>query len=224
MTDDRQCVILRPMTLDDVDRVVELDRLSFPTPWPAHTYRHEINNNRTSTMLVVETVDAAHTQNAPSSWLFGRLAARQAQNQSTASPIIAYSGFWKIADEAHISTIAVHPDWRGRKLGELLVWAMFHLAMQQEARMMTLEVRVSNDVAQNLYRKYGFEVTGRRKHYYRDNLEDAHIMTAAPLNTWVLGRLRKFERELARTLQVDFRDVPLEESQQFLVDKRPSSD
>jgi len=223
MTDDRLCVILRPMTLDDVDRVVELDRLSFPTPWPAHTYRHEINNNRTSTMLVVEAADIPK-QNPPSSWLFGRLAARQNQSSTAASPIIAYSGFWKIADEAHISTIAVHPDWRGRKLGELLVWAMFHLAMRQDAQMMTLEVRVSNDVAQNLYRKYGFEISGRRKHYYRDNLEDAHVMTAAPLNNWFLGRLRKYERELARILRVEFRDLPLEESQQFLADRRPSAD
>ncbi|MBN1310392.1 MAG: ribosomal protein S18-alanine N-acetyltransferase [Anaerolineae bacterium] len=97
-------------------------------------------------------------------------------------PLIGYSGMWHIADEAHISTIAVHPDWRGRKLGELLVWSMIRQAMRQRAGQVTLEVRVSNAPAQNLYRKYGFEVLGTRKGYYRDNSEDAYMMGVTRLD------------------------------------------
>jgi ribosomal-protein-alanine N-acetyltransferase len=82
-----------------------------------------------------------------------------------------------IVDEAHISTIAVHPKWRGRGLGEMVLVAMIDAAIQRGAAEVTLEVRVSNLVAQSLYRKYAFVQVGRRKGYYHDNREDALIMT-----------------------------------------------
>lgn len=223
MADDRLNVTLRPMTVDDIDQVVVLDRLSFPTPWPAHTYRHEIISNRTSTMIVLEATEPAPGApgNGASGSLLGRLIGRRPSSAYSSYPLLGYSGFWKIADEAHISTIAVHPDWRGHKLGELLVWAMFHLAMQQDAAMVTLEVRVSNDVAINLYRKYGFEVTGRRRNYYRDNQEDAHVMTAQPFDYSTRSLLRRFERDLARRLHVTFIDLPLETEQAYLSAEQP---
>lgn len=224
MTDDRVHVTLRPMTLDDIDQVLVLDRLAFPNPWPAHTYRHEIINNRTSTMLVLEHPDLEGSDDAASGSLLDRLMGRRPATEHASYPLVGYSGFWKIADEAHISTIAIHPEWRGHKLGELLIWSMFHLAMQKGARMMTLEVRVTNTVAQNLYHKYGFEITGRRKNYYRDNQEDAHIMTAMPLDDLMRTTLRGFERDLAERVGVTFDGVPLEQSQRFLADKKPSSD
>lgn len=223
MRDDRLHVIVRPMTLEDIDRVVVLDRLAFPNPWPPHTYRHEILSNRTSTMLVLEAADAAAHGGEPGGSLFSRFIGRRSPEHSS-DPLVGYSGFWKIADEAHISTIAIHPDWRGHKLGELLIWTMFHLAMQQDARMMTLEVRVSNDVALNLYHKYGFEITGKRRNYYRDNLEDAHVMTAAPLDGHYRSQLRQFERDLARGLRVTFTGLEIEESWDYLTDKKPSAD
>ena len=93
------------------------------------------------------------------------------------SLMVGYGGFWALGDEAHISTIAVRPDWRGYGLGELLLAAMIDLAASLKARFVTLEVRASNLVAQNLYRKYLFEQAGLRRRYYRDNDEDALIMT-----------------------------------------------
>lgn len=225
MTDDRVHVTLRPMTLNDIDQVLVLDRLAFPNPWPAHTYRHEIINNRTSTMLVLEHPHLEAPEEASPGSLLERLIGSKRPTTDHASyPLVGYSGFWKIADEAHISTIAIHPEWQGHKLGELLIWSMFHLAMQQGARMMTLEVRVTNTVAQNLYRKYGFEITGRRKNYYRDNQEDAHVMTAMPLDDLMLTTLRGFERDLAHRVAVTFDGVPLEQSQRFLADKQSFSD
>ena len=99
-----------------------------------------------------------------------------------AETIIGFAGFWLIADEIHISTIATHPQWRGRGLGELLLLNLLFQSYTHPANMVTLEVRRSNTVAQALYRKYRFEEVGTRPRYYRDSGEDALLMTMASLN------------------------------------------
>ncbi len=205
MADERLHVIVRRMTLDDVDQVVEIDRLSFPVPWPARSYRYELmNNTRNSTLYVVEKAqDVPSGAERPAGWLKRLFGPEQATQEVRVPQLLAYSGFWHIADEAHISTIAVHPAWRGRKLGELLVWVMVRQAILQGASMVTLEVRVSNIVAQNLYRKYGFDITGLRRGYYHDNHEDAYMMTVAPLDAAYWARLQQYGRELTRYLRIE---------------------
>jgi ribosomal-protein-alanine N-acetyltransferase len=200
MTDDRLHVIMRPMTVDDIGEVVELDRLSFPTPWPARTYQYEIENNEHAFMLVLEHGGASLQPRRNGLW--ERL--KRLVGTDTASPrrLVGYAGCWYMADEAHISTIAVHPDWRGKKLGDLMIWCMVRQAFRRGSSMVTLEVRVGNTVAQNLYRKYGFEIVGRRKGYYRDNGEDAYMMTLAPLDEHCRARQAEFGRQLARYLRV----------------------
>lgn len=143
---------VRAMTLADIEQVMPIERASFPMPWPASAYRYELTKNNLCSYLVLcqGTVE-------------GR--------------ILAYGGFWLILDEAHISTIAVHPEWRGRGLGEMMLAALIDTAILCGAGELTLEVRVSNTVAQNLYRKAGFLEVGVRKKYYNDNKEDALIMT-----------------------------------------------
>src|SRR5207248_2751137 len=91
--------------------------------------------------------------------------------------IIGYAGMWIMVDEAHITTIAIRTAWRGRGLGELLLAALIEEASQLRAQRVTLEVRVTNETAQKLYRKYGFRQQGVRPRYYSDNSEDAYIMT-----------------------------------------------
>jgi ribosomal-protein-alanine N-acetyltransferase len=197
MSDDQLHVLLRRMTLDDIDQVVAIDQLSFPIPWPVRSYRYELLNNDKSTLLVVEK-DEKRTppDGSRRGWL------QRLFNPQQAPPplILAYSGFWHIADEVHISTIAVHPDWRGRGLGELLVLAMVREAARRGAAIVTLEVRVSNETAQALYRKYGFEITGVRRGYYHDNHEDAYLMTASPLDAAYLARIEQHRGLLARRL------------------------
>jgi len=108
--------------------------------------------------------------------------------------VIGYGGCWLIAGEAHISTIAVHPDHRGQGLGELLLASMLKRAIRLGGEYSVLEVRESNEAAQALYRKYEYTVIGRRRQYYRDNGEDALLMEARPLDG---AYYRRIEARLA---------------------------
>jgi ribosomal-protein-alanine N-acetyltransferase len=96
------------------------------------------------------------------------------------SAIVAYGGFWLMLDEAHIATIASHPDWRGCRLGQWMLLALLDVALARGAATSTLEVRAGNLPARRLYEKLGYEVAGVRKNYYRDG-EDGLIMTTPPL-------------------------------------------
>src|SRR5205085_12524748 len=115
--------------------------------------------------------------------------------------IVGYSGIWVMTDEAHVTTIASHPEMRGRGVGELLLVSLIHRATEIGARWMTLEVRASNMVAQNLYRKYTFKEMGIRRRYYSDNGEDALVMWTDALDSdSFLETLEQNERQLAERL------------------------
>ena len=163
-----------PMTLADIDQVMEIERASFPLPWSVRAYRYEIVENQHSTMLVVRPAVGPGGSLARLALHLGLITPR---------PLLGYAGFWLLVDEAHICTIAVHPEWRGRGLGELLLLSLLDRGMKAGGLRATLEVRVSNRVALALYHKYGFELVSRRKRYYSDNNEDAYIMTTPPFET-----------------------------------------
>jgi ribosomal-protein-alanine N-acetyltransferase len=145
---------IKPMRLEDIGSVLEIEQMSFPTPWPRDAYYHELRENRLACYLVARE--------------FHR--------------IVGYAGMWVILDEAHVTTIAVDPLHRRRRIGERLVVALLDEAMKRGARWVTLEVRKSNLGAQTLYRKYGFRDIGIRKAYYSDNREDAIVMWTG--NLW----------------------------------------
>lgn len=136
------------MTPDDLDRVLEIEELSYGTPWSRRAFTSEITDNRYAHYFV-----ARHR---------GRL--------------IGYVGMWVILEEAHITNVAVDPAYRRRKVAWRLLEDMFRRARELGATRMTLEVRVSNATAQELYRKMGFVDHGIRKGYYTDTNEDAIIM------------------------------------------------
>jgi [ribosomal protein S18]-alanine N-acetyltransferase len=146
-------LLIRPMGLADLEAVKVIERSSFTTPWPAQAYRHELETNRLAQYLVAAIGDE----------------------------VIAYGGIWLMVDEAHITTFAVRPGFRRRKIGERLILALLDLAAGRGAREATLEVRLSNLPARRLYEKYGFRPVGIRPRYYSDNNEDALIMTTDPL-------------------------------------------
>jgi ribosomal-protein-alanine N-acetyltransferase len=162
---------VEPMQWNDVPQVMAIERKSFTLPWSDYTYRHEILENRNAHYFVARR--DGRLSRKPVSW-WGRLF-----RSETSGPVVGYGGFWIVLDEAHISTIASDVQWRGHGIGELMLLAMIERSIELGAREVTLEVRVSNTVAQNLYHKYGFEVVGRRPGYYRDNNEDADLMTVA---------------------------------------------
>nr|WP_290667066.1 ribosomal protein S18-alanine N-acetyltransferase [Ardenticatena sp.] len=177
--------IIAPMRADDIPQVLTIEHLSFPTPWSAQGYEQELRNTL-ATYWVLRPVP-------PRAW--GGVVRQP-------PPVIGYTGYWLIADEQHISTIAVHPRWRRRHLGE---WLLLHAIADGTARgatLVTLEVRLDNEAAQALYRKYGFEVVGQRKRYYRDGM-DALLMTlfradSPEVQERLAMRRQQVARELAR--------------------------
>ncbi|NIM94158.1 MAG: ribosomal protein S18-alanine N-acetyltransferase [Anaerolineales bacterium] len=162
--------IVREMNIRDLKMVLRIDRLSFPIPWSERTYRFELSENNAAHLYVAEIEEEGKWR------------------------VVGYIGYWSIIDEAHISTLAVHPDYREQGIGELLLRRALSLAARSGATIATLEVRESNKIAQNLYRKYGFRIVGKRSRYYRDNNEDAHIMMLDDLGS-VMSHHREFLRE-----------------------------
>ncbi len=147
-------VDIRRMTPADVAAVSQIDRMSFSLPWPEHSFQYEVSENRVSRCWVAETED-----------------------KRIAAMIVS----WIIVDEMHIATIATHPDFRRQGIGERILRQALLDASQAGARLAFLEVREANEAAQAMYRKFGFRATGRRPRYYRDNGEDAILMTLEPL-------------------------------------------
>lgn len=151
-----------PMRWEDITEVIAIERRVFSMPWPMRAYEQELFRNPNAHYLVLRPREVrALAQTFP----------------PLPPPILGYGGFWLVPDEAHISTIAIDTPWRGRGLGELMFLALVEEAIAWGANLITLEVRASNLVAQSLYRKYGLEVVGRRPRYYRDNNEDALLMS-----------------------------------------------
>lgn len=141
-------ITVRKMELKDVPQVLEVDRASFATPWTTDIFYHELMDNMHAYYYVVD--------------MDGK--------------IVGYAGMWIVIDEVQITNIAVSPDFRGRKIGEKLFHHMVLTAVGLGAVQLSLEVRVSNIVAQKMYRKFGLVPGGIRKNYYTDNQEDALVM------------------------------------------------
>ena len=138
----------RLLNQDDIEDILKIEHESFSLPWTREAFQNEFTINQFAVYLGLEDD--------------GKL--------------IGYCGVWIIIDESHITNIAVLPEYRGRKLGEALMRKVMEMAVEREVKTMTLEVRVSNEVAQSLYRKLGFQDGGIRKNYYTDNQEDALVM------------------------------------------------
>jgi len=145
---------IRKMTVEDVPAVVDLDQKSFSLPWPERSFRFELTDNPASRCWVAE-LDGT---------------------------VVGMIVVWLIVDEAHVATLATHPDFRRQGIGRrLLAQALRHL-IEEGAQSSFLEVRESNIAAQEMYHKFGYEATGRRRRYYRDNDEDAILMNLESLN------------------------------------------
>ncbi len=197
--------VVEPMKLEDIPELVEIERQAFPNPWPARAYRYEVAQNHLAHYFVARrqlSEDLEEELPEVDGHLLKRIQRWTQSSTQDNRPMVGYCGFWIAAQEAHISTIAVDPKYRERGIGQLLLVTAIEKALELDATLMSLEVRVTNFVAQNLYRKYGFKVVGRRPRYYSDNREDALIMTvesiASPSYQRIFQRKRK---QLLRRLQ-----------------------
>jgi ribosomal-protein-alanine N-acetyltransferase len=165
-------VQIRPMQAADLDQVQFIDRLSFSIPWPSSAYQYELFENDLSLLWVAEL-------------------------SPPGSPklVVGVIVVWLILDEVHIATLSVHPDYREHGIGLALVATALAAAIRKGMVTATLEVRAGNLAAQQLYKHFHFEITGRRFRYYRDNNEDALIMTINRLDSayleWLEGEAWK---------------------------------
>lgn len=199
---------IEPMRESDIPRVQEIERQSFSTPWSATTYLRELRSPEHSRYIVARLsrtrpAQQAHDPEPRRSWLTNLLLSRFS---ATAPPspyaVVGYGGIWLSVDEAHITTIASAPEVRGQGVGELVLNGLIDMGMELGAQFMTLEVRVSNTVAQNLYLKYGFEARGTRKRYYTDNNEDALVMWTGDITLpEYQNRLLRLRTQLAERLK-----------------------
>lgn len=157
----------RHMELDDLEQIQEIDRLSFSIPWPSSSYRFELLENPGSILWVAED-----------------------QSSGGKGRVVGMIVVWLILDEAHIATIAVHPEYRGKGIGRELLAGALEESMQRGAREAMLEVRANNQTAQALYRDFGFTIVGRRPRYYKDNQEDAVLMSIINMDPHYLEWLK----------------------------------
>ena len=141
-------ITLRDMHHSDLDRVMEIENASFPSPWPREDMEYEITQNRAARYYVLEEDGVVQ----------------------------AYAGVWFLLGEGHVTSVAVHPEARGKGYGERIVEHMMRQAAELGAAFLSLEVRQGNLVAQKLYKKLGFKKAGLKEGYYEDTGEDAVVM------------------------------------------------
>lgn len=149
-------VQLEPMQLEDIEAVLAIEQQSFTMPWTDVMFRSELQNERTSHMLVARVVQAG-------------------------SPIVGYVGYRVVLDEMHVILIAVAPAWRQRGIARQMIGQAMDQARAAGCRRATLEVRVSNTPAQQLYYSLRFAPVGTRPKYYMRPTEDALILWRDPL-------------------------------------------
>ena len=188
---------VRPMHREDIAQVVEIDREAFPTEWPPPSFKHELENRLAHYIVVCDsekTFDEPEVDISPGKGLSGLVFSikrwfapdrfiTNERKSKDAHQLLGFAGFWIMADEAHITTIAARKEYRRQGIGELLLMSIIEMATKLKARIVTLEVRASNNSAQRLYSKYGFTQVGMRRGYYTDNREDGILMSTEDISS-----------------------------------------
>ena len=187
-----------------MSQVIDIEQEAFSPLWTSTSLKRDLKNRYASyfvaccapdqgesgTEATCDPPENAYAWHRPLEML-QRLVRRIEHRADPGSSVAGYVSVWYQSDEAHITEIAVREKLRGRGIGELLLIGSLRAAVEYGSKVMTLEARVSNFIAQRLYEKYGFEEVGIRKAYYADNREDAVIMTTTPIDSE--DYLRKFE-------------------------------
>lgn len=178
---------IRTMDEKDLERVHEIDQQSFSLPWPGRAFRYELKENPNALLWVAEATsvecdlladDEVMDQYSSSTVAHADSSSYLPRNEESQNRlVVGMIVVWMILDEAHIATLAVDPQYRGTGIAGRLLDTALQTAVQRNANQVTLEVRAGNQAAIALYRRYNFQVIGNRPRYYKDNNEDALIMT-----------------------------------------------
>lgn len=156
-----QCLELKPLTEDLLPAVVALDQTCFGGLWTFEGYQRELESPNSEILVVPDPLFIDEDGG---------------MRDSMATRLVGLGCFWAILEEAHITILAVHPNFQRRGVGQWILWALLQKACDRGLERATLEVRVSNQVALTLYQKFGFREAGRRRRYYQDTGEDALIL------------------------------------------------
>lgn len=140
-------VSVRFMEERDIEQILLIEQRSFPTPWTSNAYLSELQNKFARYFVLLDQ-----------------------------ELVVGYAGMWLFAGESHITTIAIHPDYRSRGYGRFLMVTLIEYSMKHDVHTMILEARVSNSVAIRLYHSLGFKRIGMRSNYYKEAREDAIVM------------------------------------------------
>lgn len=140
-------VSVRFMEKKDIEQILLIEQCSFPAPWATKAYLSELQNKFARYFVLLDQ-----------------------------ERVIGYAGMWLFAGESHITTIAVHPDYRSRGYGRMLMMTLIEYSKKHNVDTMVLEVRVSNSAAIRLYASLGFKRIGMRRNYYMETREDAIVM------------------------------------------------
>jgi [ribosomal protein S18]-alanine N-acetyltransferase len=147
---DPPAIRIAPLRMEEIPEVAEIENLSFPTPWSLSSFRHEMTENPYATLFGVRLVRG---------------------------PLVGFGCVWAIDQELKINNLAVHPRWRGHRIGSRLLQALLEFGTGEGCVEATLEVRPSNTPALKMYTRAGFRIIGRRRGYYSDTHEDALVMS-----------------------------------------------
>lgn len=174
---------LQPLTETLLPAAVELDRRCFGKLWSIDGYRREMTSPNSELLtLVCPTPNSSPCPTFPS--------------------LLSLGCYWAIAGEAHITILAVDPNYQRQGLGRAMLEILLYSARQRQLEWATLEVRISNQAALSLYQKFGFREAGRRKRYYQDTGEDALVLCLGGLQSpRFLNQLRDWQRETGDRLR-----------------------
>jgi len=212
-------VCLRPLQAEDVSQVAEIEREAFSPLWVGTPFQRDLNNRNARYLVAccpqdLEAKTPPVIQEPPQPAepsLWDRVISRLGRSNRHGQPATALTSFvagyvstWFQGDEAHLTEIAVRKALQGNGIGELLLIGSVQASVERGSVVVTLEVRVSNFIAQRLYEKYGFKAVGRRKAYYHDNREDALIMTTSPIHS---PEYQRRFLELQETYRSRWRDI-----------------
>jgi [ribosomal protein S18]-alanine N-acetyltransferase len=187
--------IVRAMNTRDLNGVMTVNELCFSTPWSYHSVKYDLQQNPFSYWVVLEWIQPTEIKsnlNRLLRWLGQSRAERR---------ILGFAAFWLMSGEAHITNIGIDPASRGMGWGEVLLTSILRRSISLGAQFSSLEVRVSNQTAINLYEKYGYRRVGYRQGYYHDNLEDAHEMSTSHFDLCYEQMLNEYQSLLVARLR-----------------------